>query len=484
MRLLDRYLFRELLVPLGFCLAAFLIFWITFDVFGQLDAFQDRHWTLGDIAEYYVLKLPELLNIVLPVSLLLALLYALTQHSRHNELIAMRAAGMSLWRICAPYFVMGLLFTGLLSLINEQLLTDGPARMDRLERRRRQPDATGRDRWRQRINFRNQTSQHQWSIGAFNTETAELRQLRVALLLPREAFREVLATSALWTNNYWRLLDGRERIHRQPGDPQPGSEAFAFFSAEEMGGAPTNVAALWDGAPFAVSNVMVGVSNLSRADAATGARWMAESLSLTNGELTGFRFTQPVELPARRVLIAEAAVWTNGTWRLSQVREWLWRSHTDGAPMALQHAELEVPELDETPDILRSEVRVGELLSRSRTMRSPELPVRDVLGYLRLHPKLPRRDLNLLETQLHARIAAPWTCVVVVLIAIPFGAPSGRRNIFYGVAGSLAWGFLYFTVQRLGFALGQSGMVPAWLGAWLPNASFGLLGLWLTARVR
>ena len=32
MRLLDRYLLRELLVPLGYCLGGFLIFWISFDL--------------------------------------------------------------------------------------------------------------------------------------------------------------------------------------------------------------------------------------------------------------------------------------------------------------------------------------------------------------------------------------------------------------------------------------------------------------------
>ncbi len=76
------------------------------------------------------------------------------------------------------------------------------------------------------------------------------------------------------------------------------------------------------------------------------------------------------------------------------------------------------------------------------------------------------------------------TCWSGSVIAIPFGAPSGRRNIFYGVAGSLALGFLYFAVQRMGFAVGQSGLVPAWLGAWLPNLCFGTIGIILTARVR
>ena len=48
-----------------------------------------------------------------------------------------------------------------------------------------------------------------------------------------------------------------------------------------------------------------------------------------------------------------------------------------------------------------------------------------------------------------------------------------------------AWlAFVFFVVQRVGFALGQNGIVPAWLGAWLPNLAFALTGLVLTARVR
>lgn len=89
-----------------------------------------------------------------------------------------------------------------------------------------------------------------------------------------------------------------------------------------------------------------------------------------------------------------------------------------------------------------------------------------------------------LETQLHARIAAPWTCLVVVLIAVPFAVPSGRQNLFYGVAGSIAIAFVFFVLQRVGFALGQNGRMVPWLAAWLPNLFFALTGLILTARAR
>src|SRR5580692_4845434 len=104
MRLLDRYLLRELLVPLAYCLGGFLIFYVAFDLIVHIRSFQEKHLGFNDVASYYVVTLPELLVAqVIPVSLLLALLYVLTNHGRHNELTAMRAAGVSLWRLSIPY---------------------------------------------------------------------------------------------------------------------------------------------------------------------------------------------------------------------------------------------------------------------------------------------------------------------------------------------------------------------------------------------
>ena len=84
MRLLDRYLLRELLVPLGYCLGAFLMFWVAFDLFGELESLQEYKMRAGDVARYYLVRTPEFLVMVLPISLLLALLYTLTNHARHH----------------------------------------------------------------------------------------------------------------------------------------------------------------------------------------------------------------------------------------------------------------------------------------------------------------------------------------------------------------------------------------------------------------
>ena len=51
MRLLDRYVLRELLLPLAYCLGFFLIVFVAFDLFKDIGDFQKARLTPLDVAE-------------------------------------------------------------------------------------------------------------------------------------------------------------------------------------------------------------------------------------------------------------------------------------------------------------------------------------------------------------------------------------------------------------------------------------------------
>ena len=88
MRLIDRYLIREWLFPFAYCLVGFMVLWIAFDLIAELDEFAEAKLSAGEIARYYWITLPEHFFVVVPVALLLSLMYAINQHARHNESIA------------------------------------------------------------------------------------------------------------------------------------------------------------------------------------------------------------------------------------------------------------------------------------------------------------------------------------------------------------------------------------------------------------
>ncbi len=375
MRLLDRYLLRELLIPLGYCLCGFLIFWIAFDLFSELNRFQERRLLLSDIAELYLVKIPDFLVLILPVALLLALLYTLTNHARHHELTAIRAAGVSLWRITVPYFLVGLLLSlGLLAL-NEFWVPNTVEREEQILDRRleKSPASANRD-VQSNLSFENTRAGRIWQIGSFNFQTRIMTDPNVDWKRPGGADLWIFAKRAERINDVWTFSDNVREYQSDPGN---------------------------------------------------GAQWT----------------------------------------------------------LLLQTNLLAMPQFSETPDQIKRELRFNNRLA-ARSAQSTEIPINEIIGYLRLHPDLQSKSRWWLYTQLQGRLAAPWTCLVVVLIAIPFGAASGRRNIFVGVAGSIVICFAYFVLLKLGLALGTGGYVPAWIAAWLPNLSFALAGLGLMLRVR
>src|SRR5881227_456709 len=111
MNLFDRYITRNFLQAYLYCIIGFISIWFIFDISDSISTFLDQHVGFGRILEYYGTQVPQILVILLPVSLLLALLFVLGRMSRANEIVSMLTAGTSLIRVLTPLFLTALLPT-------------------------------------------------------------------------------------------------------------------------------------------------------------------------------------------------------------------------------------------------------------------------------------------------------------------------------------------------------------------------------------
>src|SRR5881398_2562248 len=109
MRLLDRYIVRNFLQVYFYCIAGFVSIWLIFDISDNISTFIDERIGLLLAVRYYGTQVPEVFIILLPVSLLLALLFTLGRMSRSNEIVSMLTAGVSLPRVLLPLIGIGLL---------------------------------------------------------------------------------------------------------------------------------------------------------------------------------------------------------------------------------------------------------------------------------------------------------------------------------------------------------------------------------------
>ena len=95
MRLLDRYIVRNFLQPYCYCILGFLSIWLIFDISDNSAQIFDQRTPLGPVLQFYAGQIPQVLVILLPVSLLLALLFSSGRMSRSNEIVSMLTAGVS-----------------------------------------------------------------------------------------------------------------------------------------------------------------------------------------------------------------------------------------------------------------------------------------------------------------------------------------------------------------------------------------------------
>ena len=78
----------------------------------RLDQYLDRGLSRTEIAQSYLYKLPEYLQYAFPIAALVATIFTIHAMTRHHEIVAAKAGGISFHRIMAPLVVLGVLLTG------------------------------------------------------------------------------------------------------------------------------------------------------------------------------------------------------------------------------------------------------------------------------------------------------------------------------------------------------------------------------------
>ena len=73
--------------------------------------------------------------------------------------------------------------------------------------------------------------------------------------------------------------------------------------------------------------------------------------------------------------------------------------------------------------------------------------IRDMRHYLTTHPHLDPEEVASKTFDIHARLAAPFSCLVITLFAIPAGVATGRQSVFKGVIIAIALFFAFYAVS-------------------------------------
>jgi len=133
MRILDRYILKSTLGIFLGCLLLFFSLYIIVDVFSHLDDILKHQVNIRMLLEYYLSYLPIIFVQVSPITCLLAVLYTFGKLNRNNEIIAMRASGLSILQISMPVIILGAVLSVVVFLVNDKFVPQSLVFSDKMK---------------------------------------------------------------------------------------------------------------------------------------------------------------------------------------------------------------------------------------------------------------------------------------------------------------------------------------------------------------
>src|SRR6202162_863608 len=131
-RLMDIYILRRFTVYFALIMAVFVFLFETFTFFELLDDIAPHHVAFLVVINYFRYLTPYLVYNLAPLGALVSVLVTLGIMSKNNEIVAIKASGISLHRLVIPLLIAGIVLAGAMLLVNETYLPYANQRQDAL----------------------------------------------------------------------------------------------------------------------------------------------------------------------------------------------------------------------------------------------------------------------------------------------------------------------------------------------------------------
>jgi LPS export ABC transporter permease LptG len=209
--IVDRYLIREFLTYAAMGLAVAAALFVVIDLIQELDRYLRVKPSIVHILEHFAYRMPAEVYKSLPIVMLVATVFLFLGLSRSHELTALKAAGVSLYRVSAPILAIGFLIAVGAALFQELMLPRLNELGDEVDR----------------VKIRGQLPRHLQMRTRLWLRSADSRFYRVELVAPSTGdlygmtvlevdrdFRlgqRLDAQRARWTPQGWDVRDGAYR---------------------------------------------------------------------------------------------------------------------------------------------------------------------------------------------------------------------------------------------------------------------------------
>ncbi|HMG19512.1 MAG TPA: LptF/LptG family permease [Gemmatimonadales bacterium] len=478
-RILSRYILQQHLPPLGFALAALTCAMLVNQVAKQFGNLVGKGLPWGVIFEVFVLTIPFIVAMTLPMAVLVAVLYAFSHLAADNEVTAMKASGVSVGRLLAPVLG-GATLVGVIALLwNDQLLPRSNHRLRTLlvDIQRKKPTFQLREQ------VINEVVPGQFFLRAARIDPAsnKLKDVTIYDLEDAERRRIITADSGRMaytpggTDLYLTLLDGEiQEVKRA----EPGQFNRTFYRTNRIkvaGIGNTFEKTLEDTYRGDREMTICGMAQVVAHAKQDAQRARRDARDAVLGDLRRLiRLTQYAAPPAAAfdpamidydpVPIAGLAAPSLYCRVLSTLGGWL-------SPAEAQAAQ--------DPHRMPPGLRPSAAAQGTTALVTP-----GATAAVEQRVRAARQRAAIYEVEIHKKLAISAACVIFALLGVPVAIRFPRGGVGLVIGTSLAVFSVYYVGLIGGEELGDRLVVSPFLAMWTPNLIFAIVGLALLWVVR
>lgn len=217
MNRIDRLIFKQLLTITVFVLAVLICVFILIDFSENGDEFTDKGAELAQVwSQYYINYIPEMVRLMSPLAIFVACLIVAGRMSERLEIIALKASGVSLYRLVMPFLLFGVILSVSVSYLDAYIIPNSNA--ERIEFEKQYLSSSSERIDRGRI-FRQDSDSVIVSFNFFEASSNTGYQASIVTFEDDKVKRISNANRIQWTDstNDWRTDRLRERIFEDGG---------------------------------------------------------------------------------------------------------------------------------------------------------------------------------------------------------------------------------------------------------------------------
>ena len=240
MRILSKYVLREFLTPVFYCLIGFSLIYLIVELFGESDRILQARPPPTVVLAYLLGFLATILQWLLPAALLLGGLYSMWQLARHSEITAMRATGIGFGTITAPILWAAVGFAVLLALNSEFYAPEG-SRISRQIKANRFMPVTN-DHVYLDVPYHNVADRREWRIARLDLDANSAGPLRITWTDDDGRPQRILdAERADYLDGVWWFQSPvftETEMRSGLSQPMPGSQTRDLIAMPELSERP------------------------------------------------------------------------------------------------------------------------------------------------------------------------------------------------------------------------------------------------------